>query len=158
MPSPLVVALPVFWPRGSLPITSMKSPLSNGIAFLMSPSLAKEFPLWMQVREGRLPASEVRDGYIHGHGIALQALGKAGNALLKRYPSSWAEHLPKLRKIDWSRANAKLWEGRALIGGKVSKVTTSVILTANIVKKSLGLQLSPEEKQIEDARSKGNKS
>ena len=115
-------------------------------------SLAKEFPLWVQVREGRLASSEVRDGYIHGHGIALQALGKAGNALLKRYPSSWAEHLPKLGKIDWSRANAKLWEGRALIGGKVSKVTTNVILTTNVVKKALGLELSPEEKQVEQAR------
>jgi DNA sulfur modification protein DndB len=102
-----------------------------------------------------MPASEVREGFIHSHGIALQSLGKAGNALLKKWPEKWEEKLKGLESIDWSRNNAGLWEGRALIGGKVSKVTTSVILTTNVVKKTLGLSLSPEEQQIEDARAKG---
>lgn len=112
-------------------------------------AVAAQFPVWAQVREGKLPASEVREGFIHGHGIALQALGKAGNALLKRYPSRWASHLAALTKINWSRSNARLWEGRALIGGKVSKVTTNVILTTNVVKKALGLELNAEEQKVE---------
>jgi len=117
--------------------------------------VAKHFPSWLQVRAGKMPASEVREGFIHSHGIALQALGKAGNALLKKWPEKWEEKLKGLDSIDWSRNNASLWEGRALIGGKVSKVTTSVILTTNVVKKALGLPLSPEEQHIEDARAKG---
>ena len=31
-----------------------------------------------------------------------------------------------------------------MIGGKVSKVTTNVILTANVIKKRLGIELTPE--------------
>ena len=117
-------------------------------------AVAKHFPSWAQVREGRMPASEVREGYIHSHGIALQALGKAGNALLKTWPAKWRTKLSGLQDIDWSRANAKLWEGRALIGGKVSKVTTNTILTTNVVKRALGLPLSDDEQRVEDACNK----
>lgn len=113
--------------------------------------VATHFPAWAQVREGRMPASEVREGFIHSHGIALQALGKAGNALLKLHPKDWKKRLSALEKIDWSRTNAKVWEGRALIGGKVSKVTTNVILTTNVIKKALGAPLEEEEARTEKA-------
>ena len=113
--------------------------------------VATRFPAWAQVREGRMPASEVREGFIHSHGIALQAIGKAGNALLRLHPGDWQQRLSALEKIDWSKANAKVWEGRALIGGKVSKVTTNIILTTNVIKKALGLPLEPDEQRIETA-------
>lgn len=111
------------------------------------------FPAWAQVRENRLPASEVREGYIHSHGIALQALGKAGNTLLKRHPRDWRQRLTELERIDWSRRNAQVWEGRALIGGKVSKVTTNVILTTNVIKQALSLPLDDEQERVEQAHS-----
>jgi len=117
-------------------------------------AVAEQFPAWAQVRENRLPASEVREGYIHSHGIALQAIGKAGNALLKLHPKDWRKRLSALTKIEWSRNNAKLWEGRALIGGKVSKVTTNVILTTNVIKKAMGLPLDEEQQRVETAHSK----
>lgn len=117
-------------------------------------AVAERFPAWRQVLEGRLPASEVREGYIHSHGIALQAMGLAGNTLLKTHPKEWQKRLDALQKIDWSRNNAKLWEGRALIGGKVSKVTTNVILTTNVIKKALSLPLDDEQQNVETAHSK----
>lgn len=117
-------------------------------------AVAAHFPVWQNVRDGKMPASEVREGFIHSHGIALQALGKAGNTLLKTWPSKWKSKIAALEKINWSRSNAKVWEGRALIGGKVSKVTTNVILTTNVVKKALGLALDTEEQRIEDAHNK----
>lgn len=113
--------------------------------------VASHFPAWTQVKDGRMPASEVREGFIHSHGIALQAIGKAGNALLRKHPKDWKTKLAALKKIDWSRTNAKVWEGRALIGGKVSKVTTNVILTTNVIKQALGLGLEDDEKRVETA-------
>lgn len=112
---------------------------------------AKHFPMWGQVRDGKLPSSEVREGFIHSHGIALQAIGKAGNALMRAYPKDWKRQLKALEKIDWSRNNAKLWEGRAIIGGKVSKSTTNVTLVTNVIKTALSLQLSEEEQRVETA-------
>lgn len=114
-------------------------------------AVARHFPAWTQVRDGKIAASEIREGFIHSHGIALQAIGKAGNALLQGNPSGWKTRLKGLAQIDWSRKNAKLWEGRALIGGKVSKVTTNIILTTNVIKRHLGIELSPEEQRVEDA-------
>lgn len=114
-------------------------------------AVAERFPAWRQVLEGRLPASEVREGYIHSHGIALQALGLAGNTLLKNHPKDWQKRLESLQKIDWSRGNTKLWEGRAMIGGKISKVTTNVILTTNVIKKALSVPLDSEQLKVETA-------
>ena len=113
--------------------------------------VAGQFPAWSQVLIGNVPAYELREGYIHSHGIALQAIGIAGNALLKDHPNNWPLILEKLASIDWSRRNTKLWEGRALIGGKVSKVTTNIILTTNVIKQALGLSLSEEQQKVEDA-------
>ena len=114
-------------------------------------AVATHFPLWGQVREGKLPASEVREGYIHSHGIALQAIGKAGNALLLAAPKEWQKRLKKMESVDWSRNNATLWEGRAMIGGKVSNTTTNVVLTTNAIKNALALPLSEEEQRVETA-------
>lgn len=114
-------------------------------------AVAVHFHLWGQVREGKLPASELREGYIHSHGIALQAIGKAGNSLMLAHPNDWRKRLKKIETIDWSRSNASLWEGRALIGGKVSKVTSNVTLTTNVIKKALSIPLTDEEQRIEAA-------
>ena len=114
-------------------------------------AVSKHFPSWCLVRDGKAPASEIREGFIHSHGIALQALGKAGNALLKAHPSDWEKRLAPLTKINWARSNAKLWEGRALIGGRVTKVSNNVILACNVVKKALDLELDAEEQKIEDS-------
>lgn len=118
-------------------------------------TVAKHFPAWTQVRDGKMLSSEVREGYIHSHGIALQALAKAGNALIKRYPKSWKKHLSGLEKIDWSRGNVKLWEGRAMVGGRISKTGNNVTLTINVIKQALGLELEEEEERIEQAYRKG---
>jgi DNA sulfur modification protein DndB len=112
-------------------------------------NVAKHFPSWGKVREGKLAAYELRQDFIHSHGIALQAIGKAGNALLKGNPGGWKVRLKNLGAINWSRSNARLWEGRALIGGKVSKATTNIVLTTNVIKKQLGIELDPEEAKVE---------
>lgn len=114
-------------------------------------ALAEHFPAWGQVREGRMAASEVREGFIHSHGIALQALGKAGNALLTEHPKNWRKRLSALEKIDWSRKNTEVWEGRAMNLGVVQKKNANITLTTNVIKQAYGLALSPEEQSLEEA-------
>jgi DNA sulfur modification protein DndB len=117
--------------------------------------VAKQFPEWQEVWERKLSASDVRSEMLHSHGIVLFALGKVGNFLLKDQPEAWRKPLKRLTRIDWRRSNAKVWEGRALVGGKVSKSTTNVTLTTNFIKHELGLPLSPEERRVEDAYRRG---
>jgi len=114
-------------------------------------AVSEQFPEWQQVREGKMAAGEVRRDFIHSHGIVLQALGTVGNQLVRRYPKSWKRHLKPLADLDWSRSNQQLWEGRAMIGGRVSKASHNVTLTTNALKQQLGLDLTPEEQRAEDA-------
>ena len=102
-------------------------------------------PEWRLVRDSTMSAGDVRRDFLHSHAIMLQALGIVGHNLRRDYPKNWQTHLAKLENIDWSRSNAKLWEGRALVGGHVSKARHNVTLAANAIKHELGLDLNPEE-------------
>jgi DNA sulfur modification protein DndB len=118
--------------------------------------IAKQFPEWQLVRERKITAGEVRQDYLHSHGVVLQALGKAGNALLRECKDgTWKSSLRSLKKVDWSRANTKLWEGRAMVGGRVQKAEQNVTLTTNLVKRLMKVPLSPEEQRVEDAFLRG---
>ena len=95
---------------------------------------AGQFPEWMAVREGRTTAGDVRRDFIHSHGVVLQALGRAGSGLIRKCPRAWPVRLRQLASLDWSRTNVELWEGRAIIGGRVQKGSQNVTLTANAIK------------------------
>lgn len=69
----------------------------------------------------------------------------------------WKKLTEVLRRIDWSRRNSKLWEGRALQAGHVSKSTQSVALTSAVIKQELGIELSADETRYELAMKGGNK-
>lgn len=120
-------------------------------------AVADVIPDWHAVRARKLSAGEVRNDFIHSHGIALQAIGRAGHALLAENdsPTSFPKRLAPLTSIDWSRSNAELWEGRALIGGRVSKASQNVVLTTNVLLTALGLPLSDEQQQAEHAFLRG---
>lgn len=119
--------------------------------------VAAQFQDWQLVRAREKSAGEVRREYIHSHGIVLQALGRVGNALLRKSrKNGWKTKLKKLATINWRRSNAAMWEGRALIGGSVSKAGHNVTLTTNAIKKHLKIALTPEEQRVEDAFKHGH--
>jgi len=115
-----------------------------------------QFPEWEEVRQRRMLSPEVRADFIHSHGIVLTALGRIGNSLLRadRDPQSWRPSIDKLSSLDWSRTNSRLWEGRAIVGGRVSKSTSNVLLTTAAIRAHLGLPLEPDEQTVEDAYGK----
>lgn len=134
----------------------------NGLITAQEESLAIEYwaevgkhiPEWQMAQAKKVSTAELRRDFIHAHGIALHTLGILGHALLATEPKRWKERLKALEKVDWLRSNTKLWEGRAMVGGRVSKAHTNVILTAAALKKHLNLPLSPEEQSLEKYYSK----
>ncbi|MDA7936807.1 DNA sulfur modification protein DndB [bacterium] len=109
----------------------------------------KMIPDWGLAVDKKVACAELRRDFIHAHGIALQALGGMGAALLAEEPKAWKRRLKPIAKVDWSRTNGDAWEGRALMRGKISKALTNVVLTTNYLKKQLGLALSAAEQQQE---------
>jgi len=104
---------------------------------------------WKLVIKGDVVSSALRSDFVHAHGIALHALGIAGHTLIEVYPDSWKNQLKKINEIDWSRSNTKVWEGRAMINGRISKNQMNLALTANYLKQKLEVPLTSDEKLIE---------
>ncbi|MBU1215699.1 MAG: DNA sulfur modification protein DndB [Gammaproteobacteria bacterium] len=112
-------------------------------------AVAEQIPDWRRAKDRTVVTSDLRQNYIHAHGVALHALGLIGANLLAEHPKDWKKYIGKLSKIDWSRSNVELWEGRAMVHGRISKATSNVILTSNLIKKYLGLPLKPDEIELE---------
>lgn len=110
-----------------------------------------QMPEWAYVRESKMSSGEVRRDFIHSHAIVLQALGRAGRALYQLPEAERTKRLKRLRSVDWSRKNAPTWEGRAMVGGSMSKSGQNITLTCNEIKRVLGLKLTPEESAAEAA-------
>jgi len=101
--------------------------------------VSKNMQEWNLVREGQLTAGEVRRDFIHSHGITLQSLGVVGNKLLKAHPKGWVKQLKLLNEIDWSRSNTSVWEGKAMVDGRISKSNQNIDATAVYIMKQIKL-------------------
>lgn len=112
--------------------------------------VAKHIADWNDAREKRVSPADLRHDYVHAHTLAIAALGRAGRGLLAAHPKDWQQRLAKLDTLDWSRANAGLWEGRAMNAGRLSKKTVNVTLVGNAIKRHLGLDLADEEQRLEE--------
>lgn len=117
--------------------------------------VAKHIPDWTLAAQRKAVPSELRRDFIHAHGIALRALSHVGVDLLTQPNAVWKKQLKNLEKVEWSRSNAGVWEGRAMVAGKISKAHNNIILSANVIKKALGLPLNPKEEEIEMLYSRG---
>jgi len=97
---------------------------------------------WNLAAERQVNSWELRERYIHAHGVLLHAFGILGSQIINN-KSDWSA-LDKLSTIDWSR-DSNLWKGRAVVNGRITKSITNVKLTANQIKKQIGLKLTSEE-------------
>jgi len=118
-------------------------------------TVSAHIPEWQRVKESRLSAGDVRRDFIHSHSVALQAIGAVGSHVLRQPKTTWNDALSPLSQLDWSRSNARTWEGRAMVGGTISKASNNVALTINQLKKHLQIPLGPDEQRTEDAYLRG---
>jgi DNA sulfur modification protein DndB len=112
-------------------------------------AVAENIPEWQLLIRGEVASSSLRNDFIHAHGIALHALGLAGRGLIEEYPDTWKDQLKFLHEIDWARSNEKVWEGRAMNNGTISKSQMNLALTTNYLKQKLRAPLTTEEQKNE---------
>lgn len=112
--------------------------------------VSARIPGWAEITDGPASAAEIRADYIHCHGIGIAAIARAGRALLAEFPHGWQKRLARLASLNWSRADTELWEGRAMIGGRLSKSGSAVALAGNAVKMHLGIKLTADEQAMEE--------
>lgn len=134
------------------------SPAEEQLAIDFWTEVGKHISEWKLAQEKKVSAAELRRDYLHAHGLALHVIGIVGRTLISSAPKQWKDRLKALGRVDWSRSNTKLWEGRAMVGGRVSKAHNNVILTSAVLKRAFGLPLTQEERTVESHFSKrGNK-
>ncbi|MEO8497047.1 MAG: DNA sulfur modification protein DndB, partial [Planctomycetota bacterium] len=110
-----------------------------------TPSQQAKFAIafWQSVQEAMpdwtsdAPRVDLRKNTVHAHGVTLCAIAKAGASLISRFPKGWQRKLRKLKAIDWSRSNTKQWEGKAMLGGRMTKSAASIKLTAEVISRHL---------------------
>jgi DNA sulfur modification protein DndB len=141
----------------SKPARAEVSPQEARLANDFWTEVGKNMSDWQLAAKGEISSAELRKDYIHSHGVALHALAIAGADLIRAHPTSWKQKLKDIHKIDWSRNNRGLWEGRATIGGRVSKATNNIVLSANVIKRQLRIALTATEERVEEMHGKGRK-
>ena len=53
---------------------------------------------------------------------------------------SWKDSVSGLRHVDWARSNTAVWEGTAMVDGRISKSPLHVTRTADLLKRHFGVQ------------------
>ncbi len=102
-------------------------------------AVAEQIPDWRLAAEKKVSCSELRRDYLHAHGVVLEALGIAGGKLLASTLSRWNQAVPGLQGMDWSRSNVKVWEGTAMVDGRISKSHLHVARTADLISSHFGI-------------------
>jgi DNA sulfur modification protein DndB len=100
-------------------------------------TVIENMPDWLAAGRREVSPTDLRRDTVHAHGIALEALAIAGARILRERPDDWKEVLCGLQDIDWSRGASGLWEGRALVNGRVNRSRTSILLTSELILRSL---------------------
>lgn len=103
---------------------------------------------WRQFRKGELASSTLRQKYLSGHNIFLNTAAAVTNAGLNA-GVGLDDAISVIANANWKRDN-RLWEGRALNNGKITKSNISFILTTNVLKTQLGIELNEKEIAAEE--------
>ncbi|RRR72429.1 MAG: DGQHR domain-containing protein [Candidatus Viridilinea halotolerans] len=111
--------------------------------------LGEIIPQWPQLIRNEVTPSYLRENYVHSHTVTLVAIALAGEALIQSHPDDWSKRLKMLGSIDWSRKNTRLWEGRVMMRGRMSKTRDSIKLTTIALKRVMGLTIAEQEHALE---------
>ena len=104
---------------------------------------------WQEVLNKTLTKKALRENYIVALAITISAFGKLGRYFYEHRDENMEVYLSKLRSIDWLRTN-EAWVGRTIRqNGKVLNSEEAISLTCSLIKKSIGISLTKEERQKE---------
>ncbi len=120
--------------------------------FLLSfwQNITKDIVQWNELQKKEISKVDLRENYIVTQAIVIQAFGRLGNVFLHHPEYDMEKCLLGLKKIDWRR-NADCWQLRAIkANGHMISGETAVLLTANLIKKELGLPLDSDEAAREE--------
>ena len=107
-------------------------------------NVAENLVQWNELKNKEISKVDLRENYIITQAVVIQALGRVGNYFFL-HPENMKTQLKGLSSIDWRR-NADHWYLRTIrSNGRMISSMTAVILTANVIKRALGIELDKDE-------------
>lgn len=128
----------------------------NAEKFLMEywTTVVAHMTLWQELQHKEITKVDLREQYIATQSIVIQAFGRLGNYFYSNPKIDMKECIEKLDKVNWNR-NAGIWYLRAISEtGRIITNKKAALLIANVLKTEMGLPLSKEEQNAEDALQK----
>ncbi|WP_035792360.1 DNA sulfur modification protein DndB [Butyrivibrio sp. AE3006] len=112
--------------------------------------VAEHMVPWREMQERTISKTELREKYIAAQAVVLLALGRVGGFLFENISGEEIDkYLAGLESIDWKR-NHSDWQQRVIKpNGRMINNEKAIILAANLIKKKIGLPLSPDEEETE---------
>lgn len=103
---------------------------------------------WQELEGRSITKKDLREQYIAVQAVIIKALGRVGNSLLEN-GNDIDKTVIKLENVNWRRS-AAIWRDRVISReGKIQTSNTAIILTANVIKRILGLKLSEDDEYAE---------
>ena len=113
-------------------------------------AVANNMVPWIELEEKQITKISLRENYIATQNVVIQALGRVGNQFYLDGEYDIDEIMKLLKNVNWERA-AKEWYLRAIgTNGRIITNKKASILISNVIKKTLGLELSNEEQRVEN--------
>ena len=112
-------------------------------------------PMWDLMLSGKISAQELREQYVVGHAVFLEALGLYGAEIVNKYlvygkteGVDRFEAMEKLENLVPDRT-AQVWEGRCVVAGRMQKTSDGVKGTAATLMGLCGMALTPTVAETE---------
>ena len=106
---------------------------------------------WQELQHKEITKVYLREQYIATQSIVIQALGRLGNYFYCNSEVNMQGCIKMLDDINWNR-NANIWYLRAISEtGRIITNKKAALLIANVLKTEMGLQLTKEEQNAENA-------
>ena len=104
---------------------------------------------WLELQKRVINKSELRENYIITQAVAIQALGRVGACFFAEERGVPLKVMKQLRNVDWTRTNPR-WHLRTIqTNGRMITNEAAIILTSNVIKKTLGLPFTEDEERRE---------
>ena len=104
---------------------------------------------WGELSRKEISKVDLRENYIVTQGVVIQALGQVGAYFCNNTEIDMEKMLSKLKNINWKRS-ASIWKYRTIrADGKILTSNKAILLTANQIKREIGIPLLLDEEQKE---------
>lgn len=112
-------------------------------------AVANNLVQWNELLHKEISKVDLRENYIITQAVVIQALGRVGHYYLTHPENDFKVSLKGLKNIDWKR-NSDQWYLRTIrANGRMITSEKAVILTSNVIKLALGIQLDRDEENRE---------